>query len=353
MVNGVGDSQVKVNDLWMCSVPLCDGSRQPLEGWAVDKVTGTFPMVDMTAAEKQIKHDDPSNLKLQSLRCPPKTGGDVDILLGIAYSSIFPERVHVLESGLAIYELKMSPHTKGFNAVIGGPSEHFENLIGYVGSTSLVFAHLITQLDDYKQLGPPRLSRSIMTVEDQEFAVRHKDWSLGSFGVGLLDKVDLEMLPDSSKSVSTLHSSDAVGGVVPHVVSCGSCGVEINDDAVKLVNLFAKKDEHDAITQLRMKAQHEGISIEYRCPRCRSCNDCKRSFETERVSLREETEDFMIYESVEINWESNKIYCSFPMRGSEEEFLTNNRDIALRVLDQQCNKYKNDALTKETIKKGI
>ena len=61
----------------------------------------------------------------------------------------------------------------------------------------------------------------------------------------------------------------------------------------------------------------------------------------------------MIYESVEINWESNKIYCSFPMRGSEEEFLTNNRDIALRVLDQQCNKYKNDALTKETIKKAF
>ena len=53
MVNGVGDSQVKVNDLWMCSVPLCDGSRQPLEEWAVNKVTGTFPMVDMSAEKRK------------------------------------------------------------------------------------------------------------------------------------------------------------------------------------------------------------------------------------------------------------------------------------------------------------
>ena len=122
MVNGVGDTQVKVNDLWMCSVPLRDGSRQPLEGWAVDKVIGTFPLVDMVAAEKQIKADDPNNAKLQQLKSPKKVGGDIDILLGIAYASIFPERVHMLESGLAIYELKMSPHEKGFIAVIGGPS---------------------------------------------------------------------------------------------------------------------------------------------------------------------------------------------------------------------------------------
>ena len=67
MVNGVGDTQVKVNDLWMCSVPLRDGSRQPIEGWAVDKVTGTFPLVKMKAAEEQIKADDPSNKTLQSL----------------------------------------------------------------------------------------------------------------------------------------------------------------------------------------------------------------------------------------------------------------------------------------------
>ena len=118
----------------------------------------------MIAAEKQIKAADVNNKRLQDLRSPPKVGGDMDILLGLAYTTIFLKEIHTLESGLAIYELKMSPHVKGFNAVIGGPSELFENLVGYVGSMSPVFANLTAQLENYKQLGPPRLSRSIMTV---------------------------------------------------------------------------------------------------------------------------------------------------------------------------------------------
>ena len=148
VVNAVGDSQVKVNDLWMTSVALRDGCRQPLEGWAVDKVTSTFPFVNMIAAEAKIKSDAPNDKKLQELKSPPNVGGDVDILLGIAYTSIFPERVHMMESGLAIYELKMSPHTKGYNAVIGGPSEHFEALVGSIGSMGLVFANLTKQLEN-------------------------------------------------------------------------------------------------------------------------------------------------------------------------------------------------------------
>ena len=74
-------------------------------------------------------------------------------------------------------------------------------------------------------------------------------------------------------------------------ISCKDCGEEIQNDALKYVNLFAKNDEDDTIVQLRQKAQGEGVTIEYRCPHCRSCTDCKRSFEKEQVSLREETEE--------------------------------------------------------------
>ena len=31
VVNGVGDSKVSVNDLWMCSMSLVDGTRQVFE----------------------------------------------------------------------------------------------------------------------------------------------------------------------------------------------------------------------------------------------------------------------------------------------------------------------------------
>ena len=288
----------------------------------------------------------------------------MDIILGIAYSSIFPERVHILESGLAIYELKMSPHVKGFNAVIGGPSEHFEVLVGHVGCTSLVFANLVSQLENYKQLGPPSLSRVVMTEEDEVFARKHKEWGLGSNCMEILDEIDLvtEVQLDSSADSSQTSSVDLGYSTQSSnteedesllLVNCIDCGEMLNKKSFKYFSLFSKKDEYDDLAQLRLKAQHEGVTIEYRCPRCRQCTDCKRSFETERVSLREETEDFMVYESVQIDWEKKQIICSFPMRGSEEEFLSSNRDIALRVLDQQCNKYKNDTQTQEAIKKAF
>ena len=398
MVNGVGECQVQVNDLWMCSVAMRDGSRQSLEGWSVNKVTSTFPFIDMVKAEEQIKSDAPDDKELQALKSPSKVGGDVDILLGIAYTTIFPERVHMLETGLAIYELKMSPHTKGFNAVIGGPSEHFEYLVGHVGSMSLVFANLTTQLENYKNLGPPKLSRVMMTAEDYVYAKDHKEWGLGTFGDGLLDGIDLDedleeisLVTESSPVVSepgsvdsksstvvseslttaepvsvmsgsgdkfvdgdTENIAEGVGEGAKLKASCDTCGVDLPEDVFNCVHLFPKNNDEETLAQLRLqKAQNEGISIDYRCPRCRKCTDCRRSFETERVSLREETEDFMIYESVELDWERNQIVCTLPVRGSEEEFLTSNRDIALRVLDQQCKKYHGDDDTKAAIKKAF
>ena len=95
------------------------------------------------------------------------------------------------------------------------------------------------------------------------------------------------------------------------------------------------------------------MQISYRCPRCRDCVDCKKSFETERVSLREEQEDQMVHDSIRIDWENKQIECKLPVRGEEHQFLSNNRDIALKILDQQCNKHHKDVETRELICKSF
>ena len=144
------------------------------------------------------------------------------------------------------------------------------------------------------------------------------------------------------------------------VLECSGCGKELCEEAAATLGLIesanvSKTDddeENHAIKNLQ-KAVHEGLSIDYRCPRCRDCSDCRRSFETERVSLREEAEDMMIWDSVVIDWKNKQIVCHLPLRGKEEEFLTNNRDMALKVLDQQCYKYKDDTDTKEAIIKAF
>ena len=42
-----------------------------------------------------------------------------------------------------------------------------------------------------------------------------------------------------------------------------------------------------------------------------------------------------------------------PLRGKEEDFLSNNENIARKVLTQQCKKHQNNEETKALIKKAI
>ena len=71
IVKGVGDTTVKVNDEYMCSVSLSDRTRQILEGWTVDKITATLPTVNMTLAVAEMKASLKDNEELHSLKCQP------------------------------------------------------------------------------------------------------------------------------------------------------------------------------------------------------------------------------------------------------------------------------------------
>ena len=93
-------------------------------------------------------------------------------------------------------------------------------------------------------------------------------------------------------------------------ITCSDCGKVLSDKAAatfdasnidSVLNARANDDEEANALRRLQKAQSEGLNIEYRCPKCCACSDCRRSFETERVSLREEAEDLMIQDSVTID----------------------------------------------------
>ena len=126
VVNGVGNTSVKVNDEWITTLKLLDGSRQAVEGWTVDEVTAPLPKIDVSRAVKDIKADKLNNEKLQSMLAQLVVGGDCDILLGLMYNAIFPIPVHSLPNGLTIYELQVTPYDDQVNNIIGGPHESFE-----------------------------------------------------------------------------------------------------------------------------------------------------------------------------------------------------------------------------------
>ena len=67
---------MKVNDEYMCTMSLVDGTRQVFEGWTVDKITAALPFVNLTEAETLIKASLKNNHELQNLKCQPMVGGE-------------------------------------------------------------------------------------------------------------------------------------------------------------------------------------------------------------------------------------------------------------------------------------
>jgi hypothetical protein len=76
-----------------------------------------FPLMDITEAEAEIKASQPDNEKLQSLFVLEAVGGEINILLGIKYLSHFQNLVHSLQSGLGIYEVRLSPSSPCITAM--------------------------------------------------------------------------------------------------------------------------------------------------------------------------------------------------------------------------------------------
>ena len=110
-LSAVGATTLVGGDSWACQPRTTSGNREILIGIEVEQITTEFPIIDLTEATADLKNSNPHNPKLQTLKPPAMVGGHVDILLGIQYAAHFPRLVHSLslDSGLSIYEVKLTP----------------------------------------------------------------------------------------------------------------------------------------------------------------------------------------------------------------------------------------------------
>ena len=157
-IGGVGGARVIAHSEWICSMDREDGRKQLVQGLTVDKVTSDFPMIDISTAVREVQSSDPTNAALQACKLPPSVGGSVDILLGIMYSSIFPDPIHCLDSGLTIYRTKLSPYHKAHNAIIGGPHSSFQFLADRAGNPAALLSHFMQGLKTFREWdGAPKI----------------------------------------------------------------------------------------------------------------------------------------------------------------------------------------------------
>ena len=62
----------------MCLVPRVDNKMQAVRCHSMSKVTGDFPLYDVSKSVKEVKDDDPLNQLLQNCKVPKIIGGEVD-----------------------------------------------------------------------------------------------------------------------------------------------------------------------------------------------------------------------------------------------------------------------------------
>ena len=360
-IGGVGGMTVHASGEYLVAMETVDSKAQLLQGVTVPVITGDFPLLDISEAVSAVKADNRRNLKLRNCKLPSKIGGSVDCLIGIQYSQLLPKVVHMLPSGLAIYETRLAPYSKGLNYVLGGPHSSFDHMLTRSGNATFLLNEFIAGLNTWRNTGPPSLTQYVMSEADLSYAISKNICggdvpeykALLQQDANSVESCLDEFAPTCENSNNILHSRSSIQTVsscasaelhnLSLALSCVDCGQMALEDQV----LY----EDEKLSRLKhlIDKQEYGLDVTYRCIRCRDCIDCKNSGKVDKISLREESELYEIKRSVNLDWVLGKIICSLPLRGKERDFLTSNEDRALRVLDAQCKKYFQDDETRATI----
>ena len=92
----------------------------------MDVITGVMPPYPRKEAREVIVKDYVSNggKEWELPQVPSLTGGETDFLIGLQYNYYQPRLVHILPTGLAIYE-SLFVDLDGSRGCIGGPHELF------------------------------------------------------------------------------------------------------------------------------------------------------------------------------------------------------------------------------------
>ena len=367
-IGGVGGIEIFAEEDWLVSLEREDGQRQLVQGLVLPKVTVDFPMINTTRAVLDLKENS-NDPWVRDCSVPGMAGGVTDGLIGTQYNLIHPVPVHCLPSGLTLYRTKLAPHGPGFNAAIGGPHTSFDFCCGAVGGAAKVVTLFTQQLELFKtgKWTAPRLTSFPMSDEEIVFAKKMNQLD-GGMALEGLEKVEAEeedterefeeILSLAKKPDQMLTAQvERISGNVETIPSltCATCGLTATPEVwmEEIVGNGGVKETDPGETIRRIKENwlqlETGLDIEYRCVQCRDCAKCKSADQTEKISLREEAEMVKVAESVELDWDKGRIVCSLPLRGPERDFLSTNKQQAIKVLDQQCRKWHGDKENKPLI----
>ena len=96
-------------------------------------------------------------------------------------------------------------------------------------------------------------------------------------------------------------------------------------------------DAHESAVNTFNEAERAGSEQTFRCVSCRGCTKCK-NLTNEIMSIKEETEQQMINDSVTVDIQNHQSIATLPLMSDPTQRLQPNRHIALKVYNQQLHR---------------
>ena len=156
---------------------------------------------------------------------------------------------------------------------------------------------LHSALDNYYKFGPPKIQH--LGLKDKSIYLANKSFS---------DEFELSSVPG-------IDNFDSDSEADLDVVSSYSCQLSKTNFHVTdlpcactaCYHSFMRDDDKLRDHKHWFKQLEGGLTVDYRCPSCRECPKCKDSDTTEKISMREESEQKAIEDSVTLDTENKKI----------------------------------------------
>ena len=250
-IKGAGDTAIKVGDEWVVLVPKEDGSQQMLIGVTSPQIAAPFPVFNTQEAFKELQERAPPNKKelISKMQVPPQVGGEADLLVGISFQNLFPELIYQLPCGLSISKTRLSPSSKGYNAVLGGPHSSFVGLCNQLGGATHLMNCFISGLKSLKSLGAPKIPSLPISFEEETFAQINKKEIAQIVDLGNVAGDPEDGSADLNHVGEEAHQGDH--RLEPFVVLCGQCGVNMTEDPSEGVKdeIGKEKMKDDAIKE--------------------------------------------------------------------------------------------------------
>ena len=289
--------------------------KATITGLRMPRITAEFPLVQLSEAFMEIQAAAMAAGGWDNrLKADQVVGGRcVDIILGIRYLKYYPELVYSLPSGLAVYKARLKS-ASGCQAVLGGPHAAW------------------TMAAEQTQHMNPRV---YFTNEARAWYAEEKWVTINQDKFGkMVGYMDVEEDVEKPTMMVVLDQPKK-----PH--ECGHCHCE------------GSAEMYSAVSQERSLWQVEELGTEspYRCVACRNCSKCKNGDTLEAISFREEAEQALIEQSVELDPEKSVLWAKLPFILDPVAMLRPNRFIAEKVLKSQLQMFdKNPGMRLDAVK---